>query len=179
MDYYDDLRYYQAKSYGSKLNKNLVCSTVTDMFKKLNSKNSTKVIAYFVHSTLIYLFYTALELMPYDIMALRADNYEQMQQRKFKSSEIIPFSANFAAVKYQCRDDTDKIMFLMNQRPFEMSWCQQGSLCSWVEAKRRYKSLVQNCKENFCHITNNKTKTNYYSFKLILVIFLGSKILFI
>lgn len=141
------------------------------MFKKLNSKNSTKVIAYFVHSTLMYLFYTALEFFPYS--NLRADNYEQMHQRKFKSSELIPYSANFAAVKYQCHGTEDKIMFLVNQRPYDLSWCP-GGLCSWSETKLRYKSLVKNCKQNFCHITNETAKTNYYSVKFILGIVLIS-----
>lgn len=155
LDYYEDLLYYHTKSYGSKLNTNLACSTVIDMFEKLNSKNSSKVNAYFVHSTLIYLLLTTLDVMrPYDV-ELRADNYEQMhQRRKFKSSELVPFSANLAAIKFQCRA-TKKIMFLLNQRPLELSWCSRG-LCSWTETKRRFQSTLKHCKENFCQYSSGR-----------------------
>lgn len=130
------------------------------MFEKLNSKNSSKVNAYFVHSTLIYLVLTTLEVMQPFNVELRANNYEQMHQsRKFKSSELVPFSANFAAIKYQCRA-TKKIMFLLNQRPLELSWCYRG-LCSWSETKRKFKSTLKHCKENFCQYSSGRKRDMY------------------
>lgn len=110
---------------------------------------------------------TTLQAMrPYEV-ELRADNYDQMQSRKFKSSELVPFSANFAAVKYQCRG-TEKIMFLLNQRPLEMSWCPRG-LCSWTETKRRFRKTIKNCKANFCQFSRG-TKMNFSHGMFIVVL---------
>lgn len=154
MDYYEDLFNYYQKSYGYAINTNISCLTVSDMLQQLQSSdNSPKVIAYFAHSTLIHLFLTTLGVLK-DDEPIRADNYNRMHSRKYKSSEAVPFSANFAAIKYECsndKHDKNKVLFVLNQKPLKMNWCT-GRLCNLSDLKNMYKNRFkpEHCEKNFC-----------------------------
>lgn len=154
MDYYEDLFNYYQKSYGYAINTNISCLTVSDMLQQLQSSdNSPKVIAYFAHSTLIHLFLTTLGVLK-DDEPIRADNYNRMHSRKYKSSEAVPFSANFAAIKYECpndKHDKDKVLFVLNQKPLKMNWCT-GRFCNLSDLKKMYNDgfKPEHCEKNFC-----------------------------
>lgn len=121
------------------------------MLRFFDSKDQTKVSAYFTHSATVQLFLTALGAVK-DTDTLRADNYAQMNRRKFKSSDTIPFAANVAAIKYDCPNDNDrtKVMFFLNQKPMDFSFCNVG-LCNWSELKKRYAHFDGvDCSRSFC-----------------------------
>lgn len=121
------------------------------MMRFLESKEQPKVSAYFTHSASVQLFLTALGALK-DAVPLRADNYAQMNRRKFKSSETIPFASNVAAIKYDCPNDNErtKIMFFLNQKPLDFSFCNVG-LCNWSEMKRMYAHFDgADCARSFC-----------------------------
>lgn len=155
-DYGEDLFYYNTKSHGFYMNEHLMCLTIVDMLDYLVSKHSgPKVVTYFVHSTNLYLVLTALGVLR-DSEPLRGDNFDQMNDRLFKSSEIMPFSSNFAAVKYECTNkdavgNHSKILFLLNQRPIRsLRWCPNG-FCDWTMIKKKLRQFTPNvCKRNFC-----------------------------
>ena len=100
LEYLEDLKYYYKAGYGSEINSKIMCAAVKDMVKNLQSEDSPKVTAYFTHASAIQLFLTALGYAK-DNDALRADNYNLMKYRKFKSSVLSPFASNIAVVKYE------------------------------------------------------------------------------
>lgn len=112
--------------------------------------------AYFTNSASIQLFLTALGAVK-DVLPLRADNYAQVNRRKFKSSETIPFAANVAAIKYDCPNDNDrsKVMFFLNQKPLDFPFCNVG-LCNWSDMKRMYAHFDgKDCAQTFCNYSGD------------------------
>lgn len=99
LEYHEDLNYYYQNSYGTGLNTRLACSLVVDMLNHLESQTMPKVVAYFTHSATMQLLLTALGAAK-DNDALRADNYQQLARRKWRSSEVSPFASNLAVIKY-------------------------------------------------------------------------------
>lgn len=100
LEYLEDLKYYYKSGYGSDINPNIMCAAVKDMVMNLQQEENPKVVAYFSHASAIQLFLTSLGYGK-DNESLRADNYQQMKYRKFRSSVLSPFASNFVAVKYE------------------------------------------------------------------------------
>lgn len=90
--------------YSNPLNTRLACALVVDLLNHLESPAMPKVVAYFAHSATIQLLLTALGAAK-DNDGLRADNYEQMMRRKWRTSELSPFASNLAVIKYGTRLD--------------------------------------------------------------------------
>lgn len=152
LEYAQDLKYYRESGYGNaELNTNVACETVKDMLHSLDSKDNPVVSAYFAHASTIQLFLTALDTYR-DAVPLRADNFAEMSRRKWRVSEISPFAANVAAIKYDCPNDSErtKVMFFLNQRPMAFPYCNVG-LCNWSEVKRMYQRFDgADCASTFC-----------------------------
>lgn len=133
------------------MNSNIACAAVSDMMRFIDSKDLPKVSAYFTHSATVQLLLTALGAVK-DATPLRADNYALMSRRTWRSSEISPFAANIAAIKYDCPNDNDrtKVLFFLNQKPMHFSFCNVG-LCNWSELKRLYARFDgADCAKTFC-----------------------------
>ncbi|KAJ6641584.1 Multiple inositol polyphosphate phosphatase 1 [Pseudolycoriella hygida] len=151
LEYHEDLKYYYKNSYGAGVNTRLTCSLVVDMLNQMESQALPNVVAYFTHSATFQLFLTALGAAK-DNDGLRADNYDTQQRRMWKSSELSPFAANLAVIKYECPRDTErnKIMFFLNQKPLHFDWCNVG-LCDWSKVQQRYSSFKQtDCLTTYC-----------------------------
>lgn len=122
------------------------------MVSHLSDTSKPNVIAYFGHSTGVQTLINALGIDK-DEVPLLANNYQQQTERKWSTSKIDPFAANFVAVKYQCDDVTDdkeKVVFFLNQDAVDLSWCKVG-LCNWSEVKERYKTLLNaDCDSYYC-----------------------------
>jgi multiple inositol-polyphosphate phosphatase / 2,3-bisphosphoglycerate 3-phosphatase len=100
LEYLEDLQYFYEAGHVHQLNSNLMCAAIQDMLRFMQTDQMPKVTAYFAHSTSIQLFLTGLGYGK-DSELLKADNYNQMTNRKFKTSVISPFASNVAAVKYE------------------------------------------------------------------------------
>lgn len=151
LEYYEDIHYYYKSGYGHKINENIACAAVADLMKHLESKEKPQVIGYFTHSSTVQLLLVALGVAK-DREALRADNYLDMSRRKWKVSEIGPFGANLAAIKYDCPNESErnKVMFFLNEKPVDLDWCRVG-LCNWSDVKRHYEHFqTDNCAQTFC-----------------------------
>lgn len=151
LEYNQDIKYYYESGYGHDLNAKIACATVADMMKHMESTNLPKVVASFGHTATVQLLLSALGAAK-DYDALRADNYQQMMRRKWKSSELTPFGANLAVIKYDCPSDSErnKIMFFMNQKPLDFPWCNVG-LCNWSQVKQMYAGFeTGSCSSSFC-----------------------------
>lgn len=174
MEYSADLKNYYENSYGSDVNSKISCATVNDMLKHMESRELPKVVAYFTHSAALQLFLTALGAVN-DREALRADNYQQMLRRNFRSSIVSPFAANLVVIKYDCPNDNErnKIMFFLNQKPMDFGWCNVG-LCNWSDVKRMYaKFSEQDCANTFCDATGGATTNGLQNLSLYLVLMMS------
>lgn len=139
------------------------------MLRHLNSNDSPKVIAYFGHIAIIHLHLTAMEAFK-DTEAIQSDNFDRMANRKWKTSEICPFTANLAAVKYYCPNDNDatyKVKFFLNQKQLELDWCDDG-LCKLQDVVEKY-SLFNNavCSDIYCSGANVFKSKLFYLFTII------------
>ncbi|XP_055621311.1 multiple inositol polyphosphate phosphatase 1 isoform X2 [Toxorhynchites rutilus septentrionalis] len=151
LEYKEDLKYYYQNSYGYDKSQDLACYAVKDMVNHLSHPNNPLVVAYFTHESEIQIFLAALGARK-DRERLRADNYYSMRDRKFRASELTPFAANLAAVKYQCSDPIEpvKVIFFLNEKALMFDWCQVG-LCNWSEVTKRYKRYTEDdCAKLYC-----------------------------
>lgn len=146
------MRYFYKSGYGYEANTRLNCRTVQDMAEHFDSKEQPNVVVYFGHSTGVQTLISALGINK-DEVALLANNYDKLEQRKWKTSNIDPFAANFLAVKYQCDADPlekEKVVFFLNQNAVDLEWCQVG-LCNWSEVKKRYSTILNaDCSSYYC-----------------------------
>lgn len=162
MEYAVDLKDYYEEGYGFNMNARIPCLAVQDLLKNLESKNQPQVTAYFTHSSMIHLMLTALGAVV-DREALRADNYPQMNRRKFRTSELSPFAANLAVIKYDCPNDNErnKIMFFLNQKPLDFDWCNVG-LCNWSDVRHKLAKFESvDCAQTYCDSTGNGSSLKY------------------
>lgn len=137
------------------------CAVIDDMLKHLSTNDQPRAVIYFTHSRSIILFLTGMQIAK-DSVPVRADNYYTMQQRKWRMSEISPFASNFAAIKYDCPNESEreKVMFFLNEKPLNFEWCKVG-LCNWSDVKDHYKEYMQgDCGTTFC---TNSAPINYKS----------------
>jgi multiple inositol-polyphosphate phosphatase / 2,3-bisphosphoglycerate 3-phosphatase len=100
LEYLEDLKYYYKSGPGSEVNSNIMCAAMKDLVTTMKREDGPKVVAYFAHSSSVQLLLTALGYAKTD-EPLRADNYNQMKYRKFRTSVWSPLASNIAAVKYQ------------------------------------------------------------------------------
>lgn len=148
LEYKDDLNYFYKSSYGSEINKHIQCYTVNDMLKRLAIDDYPNVTAYFTHSAALQLFLTAMGILK-DDEPLKAENYDDVFDRKWKTSEISPFAGNIAIVKYNCSNDT-KIKLFLNEKLLKLDWCEANGVCDWVDFEKRYGDF--DCEHLYCKL---------------------------
>ncbi|XP_016999889.2 multiple inositol polyphosphate phosphatase 1 [Drosophila takahashii] len=150
-EYLEDLKYYYGSGYGFPENAHLNCRLVQDLLTHLSNPVSPHVVAHFGHSTGLLTLITALGIQKDDIK-LRADNYDSLSSRRWKSSLIDPFASNFVAVKYTCPAELDreKVIFFLNQQAVQLDWCNVG-LCKWSDVLEKYKTISEaDCADYYC-----------------------------
>ncbi|XP_070500459.1 multiple inositol polyphosphate phosphatase 1-like [Chironomus tepperi] len=151
LEYLEDLKYYYKAGFGNELNSNVMCTAVQDMVRFLQTEHLPKVAAYFAHASSIQLLLTALGYAK-DNEPLRADNYHQMKNRKFKTSILSPLASNLAVVKYDCPDDQNryKVQFFLNERPIDFDWCNIG-LCDLSTVLQKFSHFSNSdCANLYC-----------------------------
>ena len=128
MEYREDLEYFWIDGPGHDLNGDQACVLVKDMldtFRDIawgnNTQNGT---FYFAHSG------TILKLLAYlsvfdDVVEMKSDNFDQMNQRKWRTSEIGPFGSNIAFVLQKCDNKDFKIGLFINERLTRILGCEE------------------------------------------------------
>ncbi|XP_037908515.1 multiple inositol polyphosphate phosphatase 1-like [Hermetia illucens] len=152
-EYLDDLGKEHANGYSTDVNPNIPCELMQDLLTRLSSDDGPRVTAYFSHSALIQLFATALGIQK-DTALLTSSNFSTAANRKWRTSLLDPFAANYAVVKYDCTadptDPSSKIAFFSNQRRIDFEGCRNG-LCKLSDFVTKYKKyLGVNCQDVFC-----------------------------
>lgn len=155
LEYKEDLTYYYKSGYGNPVNEHISCNAMTDMLAHLKSRDGPKVAISFAHSTNIQLLIAAMGVLR-DQNPPRADNYYQVNRRQWRISRIDPFSANLVGIAYDCEDtEKQKVMFFLNEKPLELSWCRVG-LCDWSRVEEHYQKYLSgiDCAREFCQQSN-------------------------
>lgn len=104
-----------------------------------------------------------------DISPLLADH--RNESRKFKTSHIVPYSANIAFTLYACRDNqnnaknTFKVKMFVNEKATVIPGCD-SMLCAYDTFKAMYVDLITDC--DLAKICSENVITNGSQVKAIL-----------
>ena len=109
---------------------------------------------YFGHAETLGPMYAALGLFN-DSQPLTDKNFFEMKNRAFKTSHIMPFSANLALILYECKDYTEGGDFIddfvlrmyVNEKPIVIPACD-GLVCKFSDVKEEYLHHLDNCDWN-------------------------------
>ena len=120
---------------------------------------------FFGHAETLAPLYAALGLFN-DTSPLLSTNYDQMKHRKFKSSRILPFSANIALILYDCnngvgseKSEPSEDMFVVrvyvNEEPVLIPACNDY-VCRYKDVRDSYKHHVDHCDfQSTCSLKND------------------------
>jgi multiple inositol-polyphosphate phosphatase/2,3-bisphosphoglycerate 3-phosphatase len=129
------------------------------------SKTGPQGVFYFGHTPNILSVVTRLGIGK-DSTRLLSTNFEQMKNRKWRTSYIDPFASNIIAVLYKCKD-TYKAMILLNEHAVPMGR-DQCRLCPWKSIEDQFNPITSSnlsCNLNIC-----KNSASFTSMSLVLVI---------
>ncbi|KAL6260333.1 hypothetical protein P5V15_007864 [Pogonomyrmex californicus] len=155
-EYEEDLFYYYRSGPGEKINGELGCHPIRDMFDHFTKLESVKDgdeprgVFYFTHSHMIGMFLTAMGVGK-DSVPLTTANFRDMYRRNWRSSLLMPFTANFAAVFHRCdsNDTPFKVAFYLNENPLTLEDCENG-VCDWIQLKEKLGGIAVNCSMEVC-----------------------------
>lgn len=178
MEYLEDIELYYKTGPGTEINSVLACATVADLIEHLTDPDRTeKTIVSFADATSIQLFLTALGTHN-DTLRPSNVSLENMENRKWKSSETSPFASNLAVVKYVCEteeEDEERVKLFLNQKPLVLDWCDDGDgFCSLIKFVEHYKSFRDaDCTKYFCGLTSGTESLVHGSLAIVLgIVFL-------
>ncbi|XP_044732938.1 multiple inositol polyphosphate phosphatase 1-like [Chrysoperla carnea] len=182
LQYNEDLLSYYTKGYGNEYSKNIGCHTVKEMFNDLddfvNKRNILKAIITFTDSVQFQTLLTALGIEE-DSNPISADNYkEKISDNSYlwRTSDISPIGANFAAVKYDCHPNT-KVKFFLNEKPITIFDCPNG-MCEWKILQEKLSGITEKCTFDFCGLASSSSETSKDYSLLYIFSILGAIILF-
>lgn len=147
MDYLQDLKHFYRKSHGHALSYEIASPLLQDIFrtmqKRVNGKSDVEGYFRFAHAETILPLASLLNVSFFDHHTsareghFRADTpLDLAVQRKFRGSELAPFSANIGFVLYECAGDegndhaqpTFMVKTLLNEREVIFSECKDDVL---------------------------------------------------
>ncbi|XP_068630438.1 multiple inositol polyphosphate phosphatase 1-like [Battus philenor] len=150
LEYIQDLRSYYKNGYGTAQNEifgQVPLAQLLQSFQKAKDGQGKNISAYFSHTTMLDMVYTALGLFK-DSKPLSSSNRDR--ERKWRSSAISAFSVNLVAVLNRCtmKDEIDyNVVFYLNEEPIR-SICADG-ICTWKEFEDKLSPFL-NTKIDFC-----------------------------
>lgn len=101
------------------------------------------------HKTVLLSVMAALGLYE-DEQPVLASNKASMADRKFKTSQISPFSSNIGFVLYSCQHNqgdlkrTFRLQVMVNEKPVQLPACD-SILCPYEQVRAAYAHLVDRC----------------------------------
>ncbi|KAL8592670.1 hypothetical protein ACOMHN_037610 [Nucella lapillus] len=183
LEYLGDLKHYYKNGPGHDINWKQACPLVSDMFYTMDDAidaletmdgsddDEGYIIGQFAfgHAETLGPLYTALGLFN-DSQPLRADNFQQVGERQFRTSLILPFGANLQFVLYECEPEEQYLKpeeevsehipeyylkLLVNEKVHKFPGCEQ-EMCPYTTVREKLKGQVDGC--NFvqaCKIQNH------------------------
>ncbi|PSN38479.1 Multiple inositol polyphosphate phosphatase 1 [Blattella germanica] len=135
------------------LNKKMGCPPVKDFldrFSKIESGEEQPAgVLYFSHASMLQLVLNPLQIAK-DEEKLKHSNFEEMKDRKWRTSQITPFATNLAVVFFKCdADEQYKVQFYLGEHLLNLDGCNQG-VCDWSYIKDKYGSISEDCNLDWC-----------------------------
>ncbi|XP_044741107.1 multiple inositol polyphosphate phosphatase 1-like [Chrysoperla carnea] len=150
-EYHEDLSCYYEYGYGNQNSKYVGCRMIKSMiyyFMDIASSelNEPKAILIFTHRGAMEALFVILNAKK-DPYVLRGDNFEYATNRKWKTSDNIPFSAHVTVTFYSCDDNGKYVQFILNEEPLELDFpgCVQG-ICPWQSVLLELRPALLFCK---------------------------------
>lgn len=143
LEYDEDLKYYYSNGYGDSHNERLGCPIVKDLMNNFKYKSQTQLgpkgVFYFGHSSNVFSAIVRLGFAR-DTSPLLSSNFNDMRDRKWKSSYLSPFAANVMAALYECHGE-NKVTFFVNEVPMVVE--KYGCiLCPWTLIENLFDPIV-------------------------------------
>lgn len=182
LEYAQDLLNYYLYSYGNPINAKMSCGLVQDILSSLDASinrslnyfndeeiKETSYVAgkfQFGHADTIIPFVTALGLFK-DQQPLLATNMAAMKDRKFKTSQIVPFAGSVVFVLYACDNirrialnefgpgqQTIRIQAFINE--VKVPFCEHQYYCMYDSGRQNFLGSNINC--NMTEICGSKPR---------------------
>ncbi|XP_053607152.1 multiple inositol polyphosphate phosphatase 1-like isoform X2 [Plodia interpunctella] len=163
-EYAEDLETFYKYGYASDLSPKVGCSMLNDMVAFLTKHaeheqpQQPKAQIQLTDSEMLLMLLRTMGTNQ-DPAPLTGDNYHTntAQNRKWSTSLLAPYNANFAAVLYKCTSngnfqikDRYQVLFLHNEKPVVLEGCRVG-LCDWSLVIQRFGELANKCDLQFCN----------------------------
>lgn len=171
LEYAEDLDDYEEDAHGNERNVALGCVAVEEMVGKIREKLRTKLTGgrsfhrhlraalYFTHASVMKSLVAKLGLGR-ATPPLTAENFCRYRKRRpWRSSHLVPFTANFALVLFECGRGRLYVLPILNERVVRIPGCRR-EFCP-LEDFLRSKAVQssQNCDpEKICSKTWNATR---------------------
>ncbi|KAL0883465.1 hypothetical protein ABMA27_016838 [Loxostege sticticalis] len=157
LEYLNDIRHYYRNGYGSPINEKLAGPALGELLQQFQAsiQHSTRSFTgYFSHDSMLQMIYTSLGLFR-DYPEI--SGFERIPGRKWRTSFMTPFAANFVTVLHKCVNEsgtTDyQVQFFINEEEFHL--CHSRT-CSWQEFREKFDQF-NNSNLEFCNIDNSST----------------------
>ncbi|XP_076459672.1 multiple inositol polyphosphate phosphatase 1-like [Babylonia areolata] len=172
LEYLGDLKHYYKNGPGHEINWKQACPLVSDIFYTMDDAidaletmdgsddDEGYIIGQFAfgHAETLGPLYSALGLFN-DTEPLRADNFDRVEQRLYRSSFILPFGANLQFVLYECEpeeqylnpEDEDSehhpeyyLKLLVNEKVEKIPGCEE-EMCLYTTVRDKLREQIDDC----------------------------------
>lgn len=154
-EYIEDVGHFYFSGYGvrnQRLLENMTCGLMQDLLNLISSDSNDAVARIFVTFTQeLQAMLVSLGTFR-DVWPLHEHNYAQQSQRNWFTSQISSLGSNLAVVRYDCGDDDDDLVFLLNERPIVVPGCDaQTGVCKVSVFLDRFQRFIDaDCEQFFC-----------------------------
>ncbi|CAL1543260.1 unnamed protein product [Lymnaea stagnalis] len=173
LEYLGDLKHYYKNSYGYNITCDQSCPLIAEIFLTMdeviteieNGDSEDETNGYIVgqfafgHAETLGPLYCGLDLFK-DPTPLTAENHNTQKDYKFRTSEILPFSANLMFILYECVpeelgedeeiEEADYYLKLfVNEKPLQIPGCE-ALHCPYKVVRERFHQQIDHC--DFKHI---------------------------
>lgn len=131
------------------INRNIACHAVKDLLNRLESNDSPIVTAYFTHSTRVQQVLATLGAFDGEELP-NSDNFNEMHNRKWKTSVVSPSAANLAVIQYECGTESN-VKFFINEQTLHLDWCSADGVCKLSDMQNKFARFKNaECDQIFC-----------------------------
>lgn len=162
MEYVSDLREYWKRGYGHDINFKSSCGLFHDVFRRLDEAAAQIKSGQQVTNAATLQIGHADTLLPLltllgffnDRQPLTSDNYASQTKRTFRTSHMLPYTANLALVLYECGDGELRVQPLLNEKAVAFpALSELSQMPLFTDVKEGYKHLLQGCDfDAECHL---------------------------
>ncbi|KAK9720668.1 Histidine phosphatase superfamily (branch 2) [Popillia japonica] len=144
MEYSEDLKYYWVDGYGKEITYKQACIAFNNMLNFMTAEDPyPHAVLYFTHSGTLLKMLSHLNLYRED-KPLRAADYNDNHNRKWRVSKIDTFGSNLAFILHKCNGEK-KLLVLHNEVPVKLPSCPDNELCDLQKIKDYYSSSITDC----------------------------------